>query len=147
MKNVFSESCVKIHGFQAKWSILWPHSWHSLFKWSNIVHKGASWNSKQCCLREFSFSLHVKFIFHFPSARIEFFCEGATIYLLQNWTKPFLWNIRPYLMHNWQNAWVSKVLIHLWWKRQIPADLVGSGSNLNCSYLIVWSLIFFKNHF
>ena len=28
--------------FQAKWSILWPHSWHSLFKWSHIVHKGAS---------------------------------------------------------------------------------------------------------
>ena len=64
---------MKIHGFQAKWSILWPHSWHSLFKWSHIVHKGASWNSKQCCPREFSFSLHGKFIFHFPSARNEFF--------------------------------------------------------------------------
>ena len=59
--------------FQAKWSILWPHSWHSLFKWSHIVHKGASWNSKQCCQREFSFSLHGKFIFHFSSAQKEVF--------------------------------------------------------------------------
>ena len=54
-------------------------------------------------------------------------------------------NTRPYLMHNWQNGWVSKVLIHLWWKRQIPVDLVGSGSNLNCSCLIVCSLFFTKN--
>ena len=68
-------SCVKIHGFQAKWSILWPHSWHSLFKWPHIVHKGASWNSKQCCLSEFSFSLHGKFIFHFLSAWNEFFVK------------------------------------------------------------------------
>ena len=66
-------SCVKIHGFQAKWSILWPHSWHSLFKWSHIVHKGASWNSKQCCLREFSLSLHKRAIFHFSSAQNEVF--------------------------------------------------------------------------
>ena len=66
-------SCVKIHGFKAKWSILWTHSWHSLLKWSHIVHKGASWNSKQCCLREFSFSLHGNFIFHFPSAQKEVF--------------------------------------------------------------------------
>ena len=64
---------MKILGFQAKWSILWPHSWHSLFKWSHIVHNGASWNFKQCCLREFSFSLHGKFIFDFPSAQNEFF--------------------------------------------------------------------------
>ena len=66
-------SSLKIHGFQAKWSILWPRSWHSLFKWSHIVHKGASWNSKQCCLRKFSFSLHRKFIFHISSARNEIF--------------------------------------------------------------------------
>ena len=53
----------------------------------HFLHKGAFWNgivcsnalimskgnSKHCCLREFSFYLHRKFIFHFPSARIEFF--------------------------------------------------------------------------
>ena len=66
-------SYVKIHGFQAKWSILWPHSWHSLFKWSHIVHEGASWNGKQCCLRKFSLTLHKRAIFHFPSAWNEFF--------------------------------------------------------------------------
>ena len=53
--------------------MLWPHPWHSLFKGSHIVHKGASWNGKQCCLRKFSFSLHGKFIFHFPSAQKEVF--------------------------------------------------------------------------
>ena len=53
--------------------IIWPHSWHSLFKWSHIVHKGAYLNGKQCCLRKFSFSLHGKFIFHFPSAQNEVF--------------------------------------------------------------------------
>ena len=74
-------SCVKIHGFQDKWSILWPHSWHSLFKWSHIEHKGASWNSKQWCLTEFSFSLHGKFIFHFTSARNEFFCVKDLPYI------------------------------------------------------------------
>ena len=66
-------SCVKILGFQAKWSILWPHSWRSLFKCSHIVQKGAYWNGKQCCLRKFSFSLDEKTIFHFLSAWNEFF--------------------------------------------------------------------------
>ena len=47
-------------------------------------------------------------------------------------------------MHNWQNGWVKKVLIHLWWKRQIAVDSVGSGSNLNYSCLIVCSLFFPK---
>ena len=55
------QSCMKIHGFQGKWPMLWQHSWHSLFKWSLIVHKGAYWNDKQCCLRMFSLSLHKKF--------------------------------------------------------------------------------------
>ena len=64
---------MEINGFQAKWSILWPHPWHSLFKWSHIVHKGAYWNSKQCCLRKFSFSLDEKTIFHFSSAQKELF--------------------------------------------------------------------------
>ena len=66
-------SSVEINGFQAKWSILWPHSWHSLFKWSHIMHKGAYWNGKQCCLRKFSFSLDEKTIFHFSSAQKEVF--------------------------------------------------------------------------
>ena len=71
-------SYVKIHGFQAKWSILWPHSGHSLFKWPHIVHEGASWNGKQCCLRGFSFSLDRKSIFHFPCAQNEFFMKDLS---------------------------------------------------------------------
>ena len=74
-------SCVRIHGFQAKWSILWPHSRHSLFKWPHIVQKGASWNDKQCCLRTFSFSLDEKFIFHFLNAQNEFFCVKGVPYI------------------------------------------------------------------
>ena len=35
-------------------------------------------------------------------------------------------------------------MIHLSWKRQIFADSAGSGSNLNCSYLIVCYLFFPK---
>ena len=46
--------------------------------------------------------------------------------------------------NDWQNGWVSIVLIHLWWKRQIPADSARSGSNLNCSCLIVCYLFFPK---
>ena len=42
------------------------------------------------------------------------------------------------------NGSVSKVLIHLWWKRQISADSLGSGSNLNCRCLIVCYLFFPK---
>ena len=57
------------------------------------------------------------------------------IKLDQNWT---------YLMHNWQNGWVQKVFIHLSWKRQISTDSAGSGSNLNCSCLIVCYLFFPK---
>ena len=39
------------------------------------------------CLRKFSFSLDGNSILHFSSAQNEFFCEGPTIYLLQNYTK------------------------------------------------------------
>ena len=39
---------------------------------------------------------------------------------------------------------VQSFLIHLWWKRQISVDSVGSGSNLNCSCYIVCSLFFPK---
>ena len=75
LKSVLTNelSCVKIHGFQGKWSMLWQHSWHSLFKWYHISHKLASWNYKQCCQREFSFSLDKNFIFHFSSAQNEVF--------------------------------------------------------------------------
>jgi hypothetical protein len=38
----------------------------------------------------------------------------------------------------------QKLLIHLWWKRQISTDSVASGSNLNYSCLIVCSLFFPK---
>ena len=63
---------------------------------------------------------------------------------MQKWTKSILQNTRPCLIHNGPNGLVSKVLIHLWWKRQIPVGSVGNGSNLNCSCLIVCSLFFQK---
>ena len=45
-------------------------------------------------------------IFRVPEMR--FFCEGPTIYLLQNCTKSIFWNTRTYLMHNWPNGWCKK---------------------------------------
>ena len=47
-------------------------------------------------------------------------------------------------MQNRPNSWVSKVLNHLSRKRQISTDSAGSGSNLNCSCLIVCYLFFPK---
>ena len=135
---------MKIHGFQAKWSILWPHSWHSLFKWSHILHKGASWNSKQRCLRKFSFCLHGKFIFHFSSARNEVFLwRTYHIFVAKLYQINFL---KYQAMFNAQlTKWlVSKVSIHFWWKRQISTNPAWSGSSLNCSCLIVCSLFFPK---
>ena len=74
-------SCMKIHGFHGKWPIVWPHSWHSLFKWYHIVHNGASWNGKQFVKRGFSFSLHEKIIFHFSSAKNRFFWRTYQIFV------------------------------------------------------------------
>ena len=62
-------SCMKIHTFQAKWRMLWPHSWYSLIKYAHIRHMRVSWNREQCCRRNFSFSFHEKIIFQFPSAK------------------------------------------------------------------------------
>ena len=118
--------------------------WHSSFKLSHIVHKGAYWNDKQCCLRKFSFSLDEKSIFHILSAQYEVFCEGPIIYFCKIGPYNFYKKTRPYLVHNLPNGWVSKNLIHLRWKREIFVDSVGSGSNLNYSCLIVCSLFFPK---
>ena len=104
----------------------------------------------QGCILEFQTMLPKGvFIFfarkmHFPFSEcpMSFFCEG--IYLLQNCTKWIFQNTRTYVMHNWPNGWVSKVLIHLWWKRQISAISVGSGSNLNYCCLIICYLFFQK---
>ena len=75
-KKVFSETSYHVWrsmAFKPNDQSYWPRSWHSFFKWSHIVHKGAYWNGKQCCLRKFSFSLDEKNIFHFSSARKEVF--------------------------------------------------------------------------
>ena len=76
-------SSTKILGFQAKWRVLWPHPWHSLFKCAHILHKHAFWKHGQCWRRKF-FLLNKKTIFHFRSVRNGFFCEGPTTNMLQN---------------------------------------------------------------
>ena len=84
---------------------------------------------------------------HFPFSECPkwvFFVKDLPYICCKIGSNQFYKNTRPYLMHNWPNGWVSKDLIHFWWKRQIPADSVGSGSNLNCSYLVVCSLFFPK---
>ena len=89
----------KIQDFQAKWRMLWWHSWHSLFKYFHIIYKRASWNGEQCCRRKFSFSLHKKIISHFPSAENGLFCEATTKNMLLIWTTKIYKNIGPYLVH------------------------------------------------
>ena len=83
MRKIFKKSvlrnelsCMKIHGFQGKWPMVWPHSWYRLFKWYHIVNKGAYWNGKQFFKRGFSFSVRKKIIFHFTSAKIQFFMKN-----------------------------------------------------------------------
>ena len=70
-------SWTKIHDFQAKWRMLWWHSWHSLFKYVHIIHKRASWNGEHCCRRKFSLSLNKKILFYFLSAEYGLFFEGT----------------------------------------------------------------------
>ena len=110
-----------------------------------LCTKGASWDSKQCCLREFSLSLHKKS--HFPffeCPKWGFFVKD----LPNNYCKIGPNHFSKILGHIKctidQMVWCKMFLIHLRWKRQIPADSVGSGSNLNCSCLIVCSLFFPK---
>ena len=101
-------------------------------------------NGQQVCQRKFSFSLHEKSFFIFRVPKVGSFCEGSTKYLMSIWTYPFLYYTRPYLINNWPNFLCKMFLIHLCWKRQIAADLVGTGWNLNYKCLIVCSLFFQK---
>ena len=101
-------------------------------------------NGQQVCQRKFSFSLHEKCIFHFPSVESRVFCEGSTKYLMSIWTNPFLYYTRPCFINKLQKFPCKMFLMHLCWKRQIAANSVGTGWNLNYKCLIVCSLFFQK---
>ena len=68
-------SSMKIHVFQAKWRMLWPHSWNSLLKCAHIRHRHTSWNHEQCFWIKFSFSVHKKIIYHIPSEKMGYFLK------------------------------------------------------------------------
>ena len=80
----------------------------------------------------------------FGVPKIVFFCEERTKYLLQNGTTPFFKNIRPYFMSNYQMVACQQLSINLLSNRQISANSVGSGSNLNYNCFIDCSLFFLK---
>ena len=92
-------SSTKIHVFRSKWRVLWPHSWHSLFKCAHIIHQHASCKYGQCWRRKFSFSLDKKTIFYFPSVKNGFFCKAPTTNMLQNLRNTFFENTRPCYMN------------------------------------------------
>src|SRR3954471_4054936 len=66
-------SSMKVHGFQAKWPMLVLISKDSFTKLCHIFHMCVYLNGQQVLQRKFSFSLHEKFIFHFPSAESRVF--------------------------------------------------------------------------
>ena len=103
-----------------------------------------SWNGKQCLQREFSFSLHKKSIFHFPSAEKGVICEAGTNNVLPKWGTPFLINSRPHFMGISPIGCISKLSIHFSTKWQVSVDLVGTRWNLNSRCLIVFSWFFQK---
>src|SRR4051812_16283317 len=72
-----------------------------------------------------------KLHFHFPSAKNGAFCEATTKWQFYNGTTTFFKNIRPSYMDNISTGGVSNLSVHPWQKRQIPAESVGSGSDLN----------------
>ena len=55
---------------------------------------------------------------------MSFFVKELPNNCCKNGPNQFYKNTRPYIMQNWQSGWMKKVLIHLWWKRQIPVDSV-----------------------
>ena len=60
------------------------------------------------------------------------------------WTNPFLYYTRPSFINKSQNFPCEMFLMHPCWKRQIAANSVGTGWNLNYKCLIVCSLFFQK---
>ena len=78
------------------------------FRWYNILHKFASWNEKKCCLRKFSFSLHEISFSIFRVPKMSLFCEEPTKYFVAKLDQIIFLNIKPYLIYNWPNGWVSK---------------------------------------
>ena len=63
------------------------------------------------------------------------------------WTNPFLYYTRPCFINKLQKFPCKMFLMHLCWKRQIAANSVGTGWNLNYKCLIVCSLFFQKKTF
>ena len=131
---------MKILGFRFKWQMLWPHPWHSLFKCAHILHKHASWKHGQCWRRKFSFSLHKKTIFHFPSVKnVFFFAKHQPQICCKTWEIHFLKILYHVICTNNQSVDSEKVSIYPFSIIQISADLVGKGSNLNYRCLVVCS--------
>ena len=65
----------KIHDFQAKWRMLWWHSWHSLFKYVHIIHKRASWNGDNVAEESFYFLWTKKSFFIFRVSKMGCFVK------------------------------------------------------------------------
>jgi hypothetical protein len=94
-------------------------------------------DGKQSLYWDFSFSMQKKISFHFPSAKIGFFCEGNTENTLQNYTTLIFNNSRTHFMYISPFFVSMKLCTNLSQKRQTLADSGGSEVNLNYNYIIV----------
>ena len=128
-------------------TVLWPHPWLSFLKCSHSPHKHASWKHGQCSRRKFSFLLHKKTIFHFPSAKNRFFVKDQPQICCKNLEMHYLKTLYHVRCTNHQIVGSEKVSMHLFWKWQIPIDSVGNGSNLNYRCLVGCSWFLAKKSF
>src|SRR3954471_12264563 len=83
------------------------------------------------------------FLFVAPKSRFLFseckkgrFCEATTKWLIQNTTVTFFKYTRPPYMDNFITGGSQIFLSILGEKDNIPAELAGSGSDMNYSYMI-----------
>ena len=138
-------SCMKIQSFRARRPMLWRNSRHRFSRWSHILHKRAAWNSKQChaegsfdflCIKK-SFSIFwVRKMVCFVKNLSNIYCQIAPLY--------FSKILDHILCPIDQIVVCQKFFIYISSNRQISADSVGSGSNLNYSCFIVCLLLFLK---
>ena len=108
------------------------------------MHTHASWYGEQCCRRKFSFLSHQKGIFHFPSIK-----NGRLLWSNHQTANSknhhhILQKYYTTLYGQCPTRGIQNLSIHLWRKRQIPAETVGSGSDMNYRYMIWWAWFFTK---
>ena len=96
---------------------------------------------------EFSLYLHKKCIFHFQSAKNDFFCEAATKDMSKKCTTPIFTHSRPYCMGNSSIGCISKAFKALLIIYTTFCRFSWKRAKFELQVLHGLLLIFSKNHF